>query len=614
MKIGEYEQMMSYLTRPDTRTKLAGGTNPKTGQGFQKGNKYGKDLKGKPSLNIEGKNQFPQLTKEEMQAIIDANPELETPRNFEDAKLLGRRAMENNPDLVFKRRGPPKADPKNQKARDIKRGQAQINLEGRKLKLKSAKDYQVHHIMPLAGGEDLRTGDYAIVSKKMNAKMSKYNKKINKLVNEAYDLDYSKTENLKKLKNINQELFSILKETKKDLPKKYKGLLGFNKLTPVLDTFDDKGRQVLFAEPQGIDYKKSIAGVRGDKVKDTKTSVMQNMAYNAPTFSSNPMADPSMLKKYGKYALQVAGTPLGAGVLTAGFGVDPTSAIDRSALAAEAAFAPALVKGAKQVATTPGMQRILNLGLSPKMAMRAARVASPIGIATLAGEGIYQGGKYMLERKKLLESLTDEQRDDLLSRERSEAIQQNRRGDPEAFSGIMAANGGLISREGFADGPDDPSKRKFMKIAGGIASIPILGKFLKPAVKVAPVVAETVRRSAEGIPAFISDLIAKVKLKAEATGMKYFTGKSSDEFADVYQADNYVVTEQGNKTIIREVDQDGDMLYKENQIEIDVDPETGGVTYREASARPDGEGKLKDVEEYIEDDDLENMRKYTYDE
>lgn len=169
-------------------------------------------------------------------------------------------------------------------------------------------------------------------------------------------------------------------------------------------------------------------------------------------------------------------------------------------------------------------------------------------------------------------------------------------------------------RVGFADGPDDPSKRKFMKIAGGIASIPILGKFLKPAVKVAPVVAETVRRSAEGIPAFISDLIAKVKLKAEATGMKYFTGKSSDEFADVYQADNYVVTEQGNKTIIREVDQDGDMLYKENQIEIDVDPETGGVTYREASARPDGEGKLKDVEEYIEDDDLENMRKYTYDE
>ncbi len=38
------------------------------------------------------------------------------------------------------------------------------------------------------------------------------------------------------------------------------------------------------------------------------------------------------------------------------------------------------------------------------------------------------------------------------------------------------------------------------------------------------------------MPDFIYDLINKVKAKAEATGMKYFTGKSSDEFADVYQA------------------------------------------------------------------------------
>ncbi len=44
-------------------------------------------------------------------------------------------------------------------------------------------------------------------------------------------------------------------------------------------------------------------------------------------------------------------------------------------------------------------------------------------------------------------------------------------------SGIMAmANGGRI---GFADGTDDPSKRTFMKIMAGIASLPILGKFLK---------------------------------------------------------------------------------------------------------------------------------------
>ena len=168
-------------------------------------------------------------------------------------------------------------------------------------------------------------------------------------------------------------------------------------------------------------------------------------------------------------------------------------------------------------------------------------------------------------------------------------------------------------RVGFADGPEDPKRRNFMKIMSGIASIPLLGRFIDVATT-APKVAEVVKRTAEGVPAFLTDLIAKVKLKAAEKGTKYFTGNRADEFADVYQADNYIVTEQGNKTIIREVDKDGDMLYKENQIEIEVDPETGGVSYTEASARPDAEGKLKDVEEYIEDSDLENMRKYTYDE
>jgi len=38
------------------------------------------------------------------------------------------------------------------------------------------------------------------------------------------------------------------------------------------------------------------------------------------------------------------------------------------------------------------------------------------------------------------------------------------------------------------------------------------------------------------------------------------------------------------------------------------------MTYSEASVRPDDEGKLKDVEEFIDDVDLENMKKYTYDE
>ena len=293
-----------------------GGSDAKTGMGFQKGNTMGIDrnLKGKPSINVEGKNQHTatQKTAKEIQAIIDANPEYITRKNFyEPTEIMKQKGMKKlltytdteNPDVVFKRTGPPVADPDKQKARDIKRNLARTNLEGRRFAVKSAEGYQLHHIMPLAGNEKLNTGDYAVVSKEMNAKMSKYNVKINKLVNEAYGLDFNKTENLKRLDEINNSLFDILKTVKKDLPKEYRGLLGFNKLTPVLDTFDDKGKQILFAEPQGIDYKKSIAGSKGVPVKDVKTSDIQKLVNEAPKSDLKNLikkienTDPELAKK-----------------------------------------------------------------------------------------------------------------------------------------------------------------------------------------------------------------------------------------------------------------------------------------------------------------------------
>ena len=141
--------------------------------------------------------------------------------------------------------------------------------------------------------------------------------------------------------------------------------------------------------------------------------------------------------------------------------LDPRTSEGRMTLGAEAAFAPSLVRGSQEIVRKMSpekrrvVQRLLNLGASPLKAIKYARALTPIGIATLLGEGVYQGGKYMLERKKLLESLTDEQRDELLRKEKQEAVGQMQRGDPEAFEGIMAANGGLISRAGFRGGGAD---------------------------------------------------------------------------------------------------------------------------------------------------------------
>ena len=45
------------------------------------------------------------------------------------------------------------------------------------------------------------------------------------------------------------------------------------------------------------------------------------------------------------------------------------------------------------------MERALNLGMSLPMATKVARIASPIGLLSLAGEGIYRAGKKEMERR-----------------------------------------------------------------------------------------------------------------------------------------------------------------------------------------------------------------------
>jgi hypothetical protein len=150
---------------------------------------------------------------------------------------------------------------------------------------------------------------------------------------------------------------------------------------------------------------------------------------------ANPFFNPGILKE----AFKQLPTPAGAVLLNAGFGVDPRSSIDRASIAAEAAFAPALVKQAAKLGSVG--QRIANLGLTPAMAARAARIASPLGIASLAAEGLYQGGKFTKKRMEELRSMTPEQRAEL-----------RRQGEAQAFDPFQAAGGGIAKLAGDRSG------------------------------------------------------------------------------------------------------------------------------------------------------------------
>jgi hypothetical protein len=111
---------------------------------------------------------------------------------------------------------------------------------------------------------------------------------MNDLVDESMALDFNDTKSMKRLDEINKELADYVKQAEKELPKKYKGLIGFNKLTPVLDTFDNEGRQIFDIEEVGTDYKKSIGGKKkGIPLRDTKTGVIRKQVANAPKLKAS---------------------------------------------------------------------------------------------------------------------------------------------------------------------------------------------------------------------------------------------------------------------------------------------------------------------------------------
>ena len=273
------------------------------------------------------------------------------------------------------------------------------------------------------------------------------------------------------------------------------------------------------------------------KLAENPEAVLNKIGQEMPQTRS-PITN--MFKKLGMGSMKWAGNtfnvalgPTGVVGLNYFLGVDPTKTADRIGLEAELAFAKPLVEGAKSVtdkiktpflrkaAETAAGIRIPSLPgraaiMTPANALRLARIASPIGWAALGAEGIYHGGKYMLERKKLLESLTDEQRDELLRKEKQEAVMQQTRGDPEAFDYLAAAEGGRV---GFNEGskPKSPSKRLFLKGLGALAVLPVVGKFFKLGKvleKAQPYTGPAIEKI-KGMPEWFPSLVKKLYTEGE---------------------------------------------------------------------------------------------------
>tara|TARA_R100001443_G_scaffold4496_2_gene13054 strand:- start:444 stop:3839 length:3396 start_codon:yes stop_codon:yes gene_type:complete len=126
--------------------------------------------------------------------------------------------------------------------------------------------------------------------------------------------------------------------------------------------------------------------------------------------------------------------------------------------------------------------------------------------------------------------------------------------------GIYALGG----RIGFAKGPMDPSRRTFMKIMAGIMSIPVVGKFLKPAAKVVPVVQDGVKLGVDKLMLLVNkirnlgtDVTPKLSTQERERVLTY-QGKDGSEYELYEDLTTGDIRVERNKT---GVGSDGERTY-----------------------------------------------------
>ena len=164
---------------------------------------------------------------------------------------------------------------------------------------------------------------------------------------------------------------------------------------------------------------------------------------------------------------------------------------------------------------------------------------------------------------------------------------------------------GIMSLE--EGGPVDPSKRKFIKILGGLASIPVLGKFIKPAVKVAQ--NPEVARRFSGVPAYFTKLVEKIKMFGDdAPGLTSVEREVGKRYKD-YE----LVEDLSSGEIVVKRNKEGGAMYGDEYETGIVQEEVmafrprktteDGIipeAYEEVTVKPDYEGKMKEVEDGLD--------------
>jgi hypothetical protein len=271
------------------------------------------------------------------------------------------------------------------------------------------------------------------------------------------------------------------------------------------------------------------------------------------------------------------------------------------------------VRGPAATSAATGIKGFLSkagrVALNPYF--KAARLFTPVGLG-IAGVGqAYDFYKQYQDLQKLKEE--DPEAYEKFRRSRvDDEITAQEISTIEDMGREGAMYGGRI---GFADGPEDPGKRKTMKILTGLASLPIVGRFFdvaQVAEKAAPAVVETFKNA----PAHFIGLVNKIRALGRIIDPKKLLRYDKEKISNVYDYGDYRMYEKldGGVEIQKEKftgTNYGDAKVSEEYMSYNPKtpkfnkkgekiPDEYEEVYEEYTAYPDSEGKMKDIYESVE--------------
>ena len=332
---------------------------------------------------------------------------------------------------VVEESGRPRIPEGERSPKQVKRANRIKNVQGFDVSGTFAKNF--HHIFPITDNPitNFSAQDVMILDKKFNELLgAEFNLRLNDIADEIGSMDLSDPNALKKLNDLNAESKMLVDKAKAKLPKELQNIIGYIEYNPV---FDENGTIIELSQiRKGVDEpmgalpaefgNKKFKDYTPEEIKKFKTRVKQ-LALQAgdegTMFAANVIPKKLLTKTLGDMAISLS-SPTALVGLNTYLGIDPTESLDRAIVGAEAALAPSGIKALmsrldaiKNPTVRKGIETVAGLRLpgvfTPANVLKAARFASPLGIATLAGEGLYQLGKLGYEDQQRFNALSPEE-------------------------------------------------------------------------------------------------------------------------------------------------------------------------------------------------------------